>query len=69
MINQKIKFWGKRIDNNKLVYGYYFKAPLTSETWGCDHFSSGVERHCIADEYGVVYEIDPETVDFEIYNK
>lgn len=57
-----IKHKAKRVDNGNEVEGYYFKAPLTAETWGCDHFSSGVVRHCIAGDSGVVFEVDPETV-------
>lgn len=52
---------GKTKDG-KRVKGWYFKAPLTAETWGCDHFSSGVVRHCIADEDGIVFEVIKETV-------
>ena len=62
-----MEFKGKRVDNGQLVEGYYFVAPLTAETWGCDHFSSGVKRHCISNDAGVVFEVDPETVT-EVHN-
>jgi hypothetical protein len=59
-------FRAERIDDGRSVEGYYFKTPLTGETF-TDSFSSGVNRHCIAtdesaDFEGVVYEIKPETL-------
>lgn len=59
---EKFKFRGKRTDNGEWVYGYYFKTPLTAENFDADSFQSGINRHCIASEHGVVYEVDPETV-------
>lgn len=62
-----IKFRGKRIDNGEWVYGYYFKTPLTDENSGEDvdgglFFLCGIERHCISNENGAVFVVDPETV-------
>ena len=55
------RFKGKRIDNGEWVKGFYFKAPLTAENF-TGSFSSGVERHCISDDDGVVFEVEPETI-------
>lgn len=61
-------------DGSGWKYGCAFNAPLTSETWEADHFSSGVARVCISDKDGAVFEVVPETVganttrqDIEIY--
>jgi len=63
---RQIKFRGKKIDNEKWVYGYYFKTPLTDEATGSKpedgwYFLSGRERHCIA-QNNCVYEVIPETI-------
>lgn len=65
----EIKFRGKRIDNGEWVYGYYFITPLTEEKCnvsdakaGIFFLSDGRKRHCISDEGGSVWEIDPGTI-------
>lgn len=60
------KYRGKRIENRKWVYGYYFETPLTngftdSEPEDGWYFLSGEKKHCISQD-GSVYEIDQETV-------
>ena len=57
-----IEVTAKRIDCEEVVQGHYFKAPLTAENWGCDHFSSGKTRHCIVTDTASVYEIDATTI-------
>lgn len=71
MENIKIRFKGKRADNSAWVFGYYFKTPLTTENFssddGQDFFDSGKKgRHIIAAEYGVCYEVHPESVSVDI---
>ena len=66
MSREIAKFRGKRIDNGKWVYGYYFITPLTDESTGSNpsegwFFLTGRERHCISEEH-CVYEVVPETV-------
>lgn len=73
----EILFTGKRIDNGEEVKGYYFISPLTDENSGTDSscgwfFLSGEIRHCISSNLGnggVVYVVDPESVECETYNK
>lgn len=55
-------FKAKRKDSDYWVSGYYFKTPLTAENFEADSFSSGVNRHCISNDIGVVFEIDPSTL-------
>lgn len=59
---KEINFKGKRIDTGDWVSGYYFKTPLTAENFTADSFSSGINRHCISNADGVVFEIDPTTL-------
>jgi len=71
----EVKFKGRRIDNNEWVEGYYFKAPLTDENSGTDpevgwFFLTGIERHCIVGNDGVVFVVQPNTVEIvSILNK
>lgn len=67
----KIRFKAKRIDNNEIVKGFYFKTPLTDENSKTDpitghFFLTGYERHCISTEFGVVYVVEPNTVEIDI---
>ena len=59
---KEIKFRGKRIDNGKWVYGYYFITPLTNETGVGDSFLVGERKHQISNNNGAVFEVDPKTV-------
>ena len=63
------QFKAKRIDNGEYVTGCYFIAPLTDENSGekseCGlFFLSGETRHCISTLEGVVFVIDPETLEY-----
>ena len=63
---REIKFRGKRIDNDKWVYGHYFKTPLTDENSGTKpdagwFFLTGEPRHCIEQD-NVAFVIDSETL-------
>lgn len=58
-----IKHKARRIDNGQWVNGYYFISPLTNETGEADCFLSGRRKHQIANEYGVVFEIDIRTLE------
>ncbi len=63
---REIIFRGIRVDNNKWVYGYYFKTPLTDESTGSSSeqgwfFLTGRERHCISHD-GCVYQVIASTV-------
>lgn len=63
----KVKFIGKRIDNDQWVSGYYFISPLTDENSGTTSdkgwfFLSGEKRHCISTTEGVVYVVEKDTV-------
>lgn len=67
------KFKAKRFDNGEWVEGYYFKAPLTDENSGTApdagwFFLVGEDRHCISDENGVVYVVDPTSITVVGYN-
>lgn len=60
---RELKFRAKRIDNNKWVYGYFIKTPITTE-FDCDgQFldSGGHGRYCIV-QNGVAHEIDINTI-------
>lgn len=64
---RQIKFRAKTIKSNKWVYGHYFITPLSDEDSGTDpsagwYFLTGEKRHCIANENGAVFVIDPETL-------
>jgi hypothetical protein len=61
-----IRYSAKVKGEERVVTGYFFKTPLTSENWEADHFGNGVVRFCIATEDGVAYEIDEETLTHEI---
>jgi hypothetical protein len=67
-----VVFKAKRIDNDSLVEGYYFKTPLTNENSGLDSkfgwffLSDGEVRHCIATTNGNVYVIDPKTIEVSL---
>jgi uncharacterized phage protein (TIGR01671 family) len=67
-MNRKIKFRGKRTDSGEWVCGYYFTTPLTAEynilPENGAFFDHGLSynRHVIADNYGCVFEVVPETV-------
>ena len=62
-----IIFRGKRLDNGKWVYGYYFVTPITAEfdvkPENGAFFASGDEpiRHCVVEDM-VAFEVDPSTV-------
>jgi hypothetical protein len=63
---KEVEFGGKRMDNGKWVYGYYFITPLTDESTGSKpedgwFFLTGKERRCIS-KNNCVYEVDPETL-------
>ena len=65
-------FIGKRIDNGEWIEGYYFISPLTDENSGTPpesgwFFLSGERRHCISTENGVVYVVEPDSV--QVVNK
>jgi uncharacterized phage protein (TIGR01671 family) len=65
-MGREIKFRGRRVDNDKWVYGQYFKTPLTDENSGTTpdagwFFLSGSRRHCIVQD-GVSFVIDEKTV-------
>ena len=61
-----IRYSAKVKGEERVVTGYFFKTPLTSENWEADHFGNGVVRFCIATEDGVAYEIDEETLTHEV---
>ena len=65
-MTRPIKFRAKTVKREpyqeKWVYGYFFKTPLTTENFEADSFQSGKNRWCIADNQGAVYEIDIETL-------
>ena len=63
---EPIKYRAKRIDNREWAYGYFFISPLTNETGEADSFLSGVRRNQIANENGVVFEIDIETLEKDL---
>ncbi len=58
---------GKRLDNGNTVVGHYFQSGLTAEFQVApEHgafFGTDRRRHCIADREGVVYEVDPASVE------
>ena len=63
------KFRGRRIDNDEVVIGHYFIAPLTEENSGMPSesgwfFLSGSKEkiHCIEKD-GVVFSVKPESVE------
>jgi hypothetical protein len=62
------KVRAKTIRDGKIVEGFYFQSPLTDEDSGVAHghgwhfLSDGINRHCIS-QNGVVYVIDPETLE------
>lgn len=63
---KEIEFRGKEINSNRWVYGYYFKAPLTSEVNNTKFedglsFLCGKERHCIS-QNNCVFEVSHVTV-------
>lgn len=58
---RQIKFRGKRKDNGKWVYGFYFEGPLTHETGECDSYLIGEKRYLIS-QNGVTFDVLPETV-------
>jgi len=69
MFAQMHQFKAKRIDNGEYVTGCYFIAPLTDENSRekseCGlFFLSGETRHCISTLEGVVFVIDPESLEF-----
>lgn len=62
-------FRGVRTDHDrfpeeeyKWVEGFYFRTPLTPENFDAGHFGDE-PRHCIADKNGVVFEVEPDTVE------
>lgn len=65
-MNREIKFRAKRIDDDRWVYGQYFKTPLTDENSGTSpdagwFFLSGESRHCIVQD-NVSFVIDEKTL-------
>src|SRR5437868_8733510 len=63
---REIKFRARRIDNNRWVYGDYFKTPLTDENSGTKpdagwFFLTGETRHCIR-QNNVAFTVDEKTV-------
>ncbi len=59
---------GERLDRKgHSVHGHYFKSGLTAEfNVAPEHgafFGTDRKRHCIADENGVVFEVDPATIE------
>lgn len=65
---REIKFRGKRLDNGEQVEGHYFTTPLTAEfnvkpeNGTFFDIMRDEHRHCISNEDGVVFEVDPATV-------
>lgn len=70
---KKLRFRGKRIDNQEWVKGYYFVTPLTDENSGTNpdvghFFLCGEQKHCISNETGVVFVVIPESIELLIMN-